>query len=115
MVTRNAALSEGDPERRLHETMLMILEHDLGKYELAIRAWAAHDSTAAKAVRQVMRARLDFTRSIFSELGFRGRQLEMRVRLFVSYHTWEHATFRDLSKEERRALLRMRHKLLVSR
>ena len=38
----------------------------------------------------------------------------MRARLFVGYHTWEHATFRDLSKKERRALLRLRHKLLVS-
>ena len=115
VVTHNTGLSEADPEKRLYETMLMILEHDLAKYELAIRAWAAHDSTAAKAVRQVTRARLDFTHSIFSELGFRCRQLEMRVRLFVSYHTWEHATFPDLSKEERRALLRLRHKLLVSR
>jgi len=95
--------------------MRMILEHDLAKYDLAIRDWAARDSAAAKAVRHVTRARLNFARSIFSELGFRGRQLEMRARLFVGYHTWEQATFLDLSKNERRAFLRLRHKLLVSR
>ena len=115
VVTANPDLLEGDPEKRLYDAMLMILEHDLGKYDLAIRDWAARDSAAAKAVRHVTRARLNFARSIFSELGFRGRQLEMRARLFVGYHTWEQATFLDLSKNERRALLRLRHKLLVSR
>ena len=115
VVTANPDLLEGDPKTRLYDAMRMILEHDLAKYDLAIRDWAAHDSAAAKAVRHVTRTRLDFARSILSDLGFRGRQLEMRARLFVCYHTWEQATFQDLSKNERRALLRLRHKLLVSR
>ena len=68
-----------------------------------------------QAARHVTRTRLNFAQSILSDLGFRGRQLEMRARLFVGYHTWEQATFADLSKKERRALLRLRHKLLVSR
>jgi AcrR family transcriptional regulator len=115
VVTANPELSAGNPEKRLYEAMLMILEHDLAKYDLAIHDWAAHDSAAAKAVRHVTRTRLDFARSIFSDLGFRGRQLEMRARLFIGYHAWEHATFQDLSKKERRALLRLRHKLLMCR
>ena len=115
VVTANPDFLEGDPKKRLYEAMLMILEHDLAKYDLAIRDWATHDSAAAKAARHVTRTRLDFARSILSDLGFRGRQLEMRARLFVGYHTWEQATFADLSKKERRALLRLRHKLLVSR
>jgi len=39
----------------------------------------------------------------------------MRARLFVCYHTWEQAAFDDLKKEERRKLLRVQHKLLVTR
>jgi AcrR family transcriptional regulator len=115
VVTTNPDLLEGDPKKRLYEAMRMILEHDLAKYDLAVRDWAAHDAAAAKAVAQVTRTRLDFARSIFSDLGFRGRQLGMRARLFVGYHTWEYATFQDLSKKERRALLRLQHKLLLSR
>jgi AcrR family transcriptional regulator len=115
VVTDNPQLQEGDPKKRLYQTMLMILEHDLAKYDMVIRNWANHDPTAAKAVRRVTRMRLDFLRSIFSELGFRGRQLEMRTRLFVCYHSLEQNTFNDLSKDERRKLLRLRHKLLVSR
>jgi AcrR family transcriptional regulator len=115
IVTKNTDLLEGDPKKRLHETMVMILDHDLTKYDLAIRDWAAHDPSAAKAVKSVYRMRLEFVRSIFSDLGFRGRQLEMRTRLFVGYHTWEHAMFDDLTKDERHKLLRLRHKLLVAR
>jgi len=115
IITENSELLEGDPKKRLYETMVMILDHDLTKYDLAIRDWAAHDPAAAKAVRSVYRMRLDFVRSIFSDLGFRGRQLEMRTRLFVAYHSWEQATFDDLTKDERRQLLRLRHKFLVAK
>ena len=64
VVTENLELLEGDPKQRLYKTMLMILDHDLAKYDLAIRAWAAHDPAAAKAVRHVTRMRLDFLRSV---------------------------------------------------
>ena len=115
VITENPELLEGDPEQRLYRTMVMILDHDLTKYDLAIRDWAARDPAAAKAIRLVYRMRLEFVRAIFSDLGFRGRQLEMRTRLFVCYQSWELAMFDDLSKEERRKLLRLRHKLLVAR
>ena len=115
VITENAGLLEGDPNKRLYRAMVMILDHDLTKYDLAIRDWAAHDPAAAKAVRLVYRMRLEFVRSIFSDLGFRGQQLEMRTRLFVGYHSWEMTMFGDLSKDERRKLLRLRYKLLVTK
>lgn len=115
VVTESPELVSGDPKKRLYKTMVMILDHDLAKYDLAIRAWAAHDEAAAKAVRRVTRMRLDYTRSTFAELGFRGQQLEMRTRLFVCYHSWEQAMFADLSKKERRKLLRLRHKFLLTK
>lgn len=115
VVTENPELQEGDATRRLYKTMVMILDHDLTKYDLAIRDWAARDPSAAKAVRLVYRMRLEFLRRIFADIGFRGQQLEMRTRLFVGYHSWEQATFDDLSKDERRKLLRLRHKLLVTK
>ena len=115
VVTENPELLEGDPQKRLYKTMLMFLEHDLTKYDVAIRGWAANDPTAARAVRLVYRMRLDFVRSIFSDIGFRGRELEMRTRLFVCYHSWVQAAFADLKKDERRKMLRLRHKFLVTR
>jgi AcrR family transcriptional regulator len=115
VITKNTELLEGDPNKVLYRAMVMILDHDLTKYDLAIRDWAAHDPAAAKAVRLVYRMRMQFVRSIFSGLGFRGQQLEMRTRLFVCYHSWEMTMFDDLSKDERRKLLRLRYKLLVTK
>jgi AcrR family transcriptional regulator len=115
IITQNPELLEGDPKKRLYDTMCLILDHDLTKYDLAIRDWAAHDPAAAKAIRSVYRMRLDFVRSVFSDIGFRGQQLEMRTRLFVAYHSWEETMFDDLTKDERRQLLRLRHKFLVAK
>ena len=37
VVTENPKLLEGEPKKRLYETMVMILEHDLTKYDPGIR------------------------------------------------------------------------------
>jgi hypothetical protein len=73
--------------------MKMIQAHDLARYDLAVRAWARHDEMARDFVQRVTKARLDFIRRIFSEMGFDGDELEMRTMVFVCYHTWEGATF----------------------
>ncbi len=115
VVTRNPQLLRGDPAQRLYQTALVILERNLAKYDVAIRDWSAHDKSAAKVVRQVYKMRLDFIRSLFREMGFRGGQLEMRTRLYVCYHSWERAVFQDISKTERRKLLRLQLKMLTEK
>ncbi len=115
VVTKDTNLHEVAAERRLYGAMIRILEDDLAKYDLAIRDWAMRDDNAAETLQIVTQSRLDFAREVFSELGFRGRQLEMRTRLFVCYHSWETAMFGDLSMDERRKMLRLRHKLLLSK
>lgn len=115
VITDNQDMRLLAPEQRLYQTMVAILENDLAKYELAIRSWAAHDPAADKVLRRVYADRMEFARQMFSELGFRGRELEMRTRLFLCYDTWDQATFDDLSKDERRQLLRLRHKFLTTK
>ena len=115
VVTGNIDLQAGDAKRRLDKTTTMIVEHDLAKYDLAIRAWATHDPEAAKAVKAVYRMRHDFIRQIFADLGFRGQQLEMRTQLCVCYHTWEHMILFDLPKDELHKLLRLQNKLLATK
>jgi len=115
VISENPQILELAPDQRLLRTMEMILEHDLAKYDLAIRGWAAHDVDAAKAVRHVDQMRLEHTGAIFRELGFRGRQLEMRTRLFVTCQSCELIMFRDLPREQRRRLLRLQHKLFLTK
>lgn len=112
VVTANPLMREGDPRTRLEQTMHMILEHDLTRYEVPMRAWAEADSDIARRVKQVYRQRMDFLRQIFRELGFEGDELEMRTRLFVCYHTWERPMFARDSKKLLRKLIRRRVDLL---
>ncbi len=46
VITENIKLAKADAERRLLEIMVTIMDHDLAKYDLVIRVWAAHDETA---------------------------------------------------------------------
>lgn len=115
VVVNDPGLSKLNPEKQLLRIMEMILDHDLTRYDLAIRDWSKRDKKAAKMVRKVYQLRVGFLRGIFRELGFRGQSLEMRTRLFVCYHSWEHAMFADLPKAEKRKLLKLRHKFLVEK
>lgn len=114
-VTANEMLSVSEPKRRLIRAAEMVLERDLGRYDLAIRQWAKHDAKAARVVRRVNRLRLDFARTAFAELGFTGDELEMRAMLFICYHTWESTMFPEIPRRRRRELIARRLDLLTSR
>ena len=84
VVTQNQELNRVDPKSRLNLIASMIREHNLPKFDLSIRAWAAHDEMAAEMMAKVYRKRLGFLRETFRELGFKGDELEMRTHLFVT-------------------------------
>lgn len=108
VITANPTLHEAPPRERLEQTMLMILENDLTRYELSIRAWAEADPSIARRVGQAYRKRLDFLREIFRDLGFEGDELEMRARLFLCHGTWERTMFPRESKRSLRKLVKRR-------
>jgi hypothetical protein len=115
VVTDNPDLTNLDPKKRLYTAMEMIGDKHLGKYDLAMTAWAKLDPQVHKVVKKVVKMRLDFIRGIFNELGFKGDELEMRARLFVCYHSWEGTTFPDLSNQKHSKLLKLRHKYLIQK
>jgi len=104
VVTANPTLREGDPAKRLLQAMNMILEYDLAKYEIAIRAWAETDPAVAAKVQEVYQQRFDFVASVLADVGFKGQELTVRTRLFLCYHTWAPVMFRQDSKSKRRRL-----------
>ena len=113
VITDNQEMKNLDAEQRLRTTMEMIREKKLPKYDLAMTAWAKVDRLVDKIVKRVMKMRLDYTRSIFEELGFAGDELEMRARLFLCYHAWEEVMFADDSKEVNTRLQKARHNMFV--
>lgn len=113
IVTYNPELGKGSPKERLRTVMEMILELDLTRYEVALRAWADVDPAVGKRVRKVYELRDEFTRGLFAEMGFSGAELEMRTRLFVCYHSWERPMFSKVSKKALRELIPRRLALLT--
>ncbi len=113
-VTDNHELHSFEPKTRLLETSEAILRFDLARHDLAVRHAAEKDEKIAQIVQRVTDLRLDFVRRAFSELGFSGDELEMRTLLFVGYHTWETTTFKSMTKERRKELIKRRIDLLTS-
>ncbi|TWT81369.1 transcriptional regulator BetI [Planctomycetes bacterium CA13] len=113
VVAEDPSIEESSPSVRLLSIAEMIEEQDLAKYDIAMRAWAEHDTKARRAVRRVYRRRHDFVTQLFAELGFRGQDLEMRVATFVTFHTWDRCMFAPATKAKRRATRELRIKMLV--
>jgi len=55
----------------------------------------------AKLVQKVDRARINTVEDLFRQLGFIGRELETRTRLFVSYVSFEVAILVPESRRKR--------------
>jgi len=110
VVTSNPLLRSGDPIKRLKRASQIIQEYKLGRYELAIRAWANHDDRVHQVVVKATNTRMDFIRQIFRDIGFEADEVEMRTALFVCYQAWEVVTFGHMSQ---RKLSRMRNRRLA--
>jgi AcrR family transcriptional regulator len=108
-VAEYMASVEGDARKRLLVLMEYLLEHDSAHYDVAIRAWAAQEPAVARQVRRVDRLRFEVVRSLFEEMGFSGRELEVRTSTFVVLHSMEGGFLVQAKKEERRRHLRARH------
>ena len=89
VVTQIDKLTGEPADARLLALMLLLKRKRLARYDIAIRSWAAHDPIVARGVARVDRQRFDYIRGLFQEIGFRGAELDLRVRLFVVYHSLE--------------------------
>ena len=105
----------GGPEKRLLTLMETLFRRDYPKYDLAIKAWAAQDSKIARRVRSVDRARHNFIKAIFTDMGFNDEEAEMRTRTFIVFHSMESSLCLRTSRAERHRLLRRRHRMLTKK
>ncbi len=98
-----------DARQRLFALMKMVYEQNLNALDIPFRSWAAQEPKVAAMVAKVDRVRLDAVRSLFKEMRFKGKELEVRTRAFVTFVSLEPAIFDRLSKKERLAQLKARH------
>ena len=100
------------------ETLLKLLTiistENVGRYEAAVRSWAAHDQTARAILQTVDRQRLEFITGLFSDIGFDKPDADIRARLILYYQVAEQSLFLDDSKAKRKKLVMQRFELLTS-
>jgi AcrR family transcriptional regulator len=100
---------QGDAQERLLKLMEVIFTQGLDKYELPMRAWAAEEPYVAAVVQEMEARRLAFIRALFAEMGFKGKDLEMRTRLFVCYACGEHVFFTRESLKDQQQTIKAVH------
>jgi len=113
VITEDPEFQQGDAAAALLSAMKRVREEGLDKYELAMRAWAAHDAAAARVVRKAYARRKHFIRSCFERIGFRGTEAEIRTRLMLCYMSWEPSMYAQESKSKRLQFLELQHALLT--
>ena len=92
-IIEEVSAAEGTPEARLLQVMQGIERRGLDRYDIAFRSWAAQEPFVAKSVRKVDLARYRFIRSLFAEMGFKGDDLEDRVRIWLVFESAKHTVY----------------------
>lgn len=112
-VLRDHSAMDGSPEENLLYVMQDISHRHPGRYEAAIRSWAASDERAERAVREVDEARLAWTMSVFRQMGFSPEQAQIRARMMVVYEYGESELLLPASLEQRLEWARLLHEILT--
>ena len=102
-----------DASDRLLALMTRLTETDYARYDAAVLNWSQHEPGARQSIQKVLDFRMHFIRTLFSELGFTGNALDMRVQTVLTFHTMELNGYNHLSKEERLRHVKLRHEMLT--
>ena len=81
--------TEGGPKDKLLALMQVIVREDLARYDVPFNAWAAQDPEVEQLVGEVLKKRLSYARRLFTAMGFRGDDADIRVRAMAGYLSLE--------------------------
>ena len=104
----------GGPEERLRALTALVIRENLGRYDVAVRAWAAQDAEVARLVAKVYAFRLRYVSRLFEEIGFRGNELRARTHTFAAYMSLEIDMLRGTAQRRRLAQAEEVLRMLVS-
>lgn len=96
----------GAARSRLRSLMWFVSEGGFARYDVSIRAWALQDpDLVAAIVKDVDERRLAFVGALFADMGFRGRDAEMRARACVAYLSYEASGLAKTTDKRRSTML----------
>ena len=98
IVPDSPALAITDARETLRALDAFIREQDLARYDLAFLEWASIDEDIKAMFDEVIELRMNFVRNVMAECGFKGADLEVRAKLFVSFQTINQFIFPPLPK-----------------
>ena len=101
------------PQDKLWELMCEVYEARHSQYDLLIRSLALEFPALKEAIAKVDRKRFDVVKSVFSEMGFAGDDLEMRTQAFVLTTSMENQMPVKLPKAKYDRLLKLRHQFFI--
>ncbi len=93
--------------------MQEIKAHKLDNYIVMMRAWALDEPLVAVQVENVDKARFEFIKSVFAEMGFTGDELETRSMIFQVYHSFRIALIGPFFEKNRFKHEKFRHQFFT--
>jgi AcrR family transcriptional regulator len=113
VAANSPAVQSATPSDRIKLLATVIQEQNLARYDLAFLAWAEHDKDVRETVEDILGTRSKTLRAAFSELGYRGADLEMRTQVYVAYQTFRGFLFSQQSEGDEKALSEAFQKMIA--
>ena len=105
----------GGPETQLKSLMKTVIAEQHVLFDGAITALAIQNPDLRPKVQASYEYRITYVRKCFSDLGFRGKELSVRTRIFVAFMTSEPLVNAGLSVKQRVAQIPANLSLLTDR
>ena len=94
-VAQKIGAEGGDAEDKLRRLILAVHDQDLSRFDMPLRVWASHNPEVATLIERTDQFRMDFVRNLFADMGFEGRELDVRARSCIAYLTLERRMFEN--------------------
>ena len=106
---------DGGPETQLRRLMEMVIAEHHVLFDGAITALTIQNPDLRPKVQASYKYRMAYVRRRFSAMGFRGKELSVRTRMFVAFMTSEPLVNAGLSIKQRVAQIPVNLSLLTNR
>jgi len=100
-VVKRVSTMKADPIAKMKILIEMVIGENLSAYDAAIQMLVHKEPQIAPIVTKGFMKRLKFLNMLFKQMGFKGKELESRTRLFVGYFVLDAILIDQESKKKR--------------
>ena len=105
----------GDASERLMNLIEIVFEDELSRYDIVMRSWALHEPHVYQVVKKVDDFRYQFIRELFSQMGFKGDDLEVRSQICASYFSLEKGFLATVKRTGKKDLGKQMHAFFTNK